>query len=66
MERETKKRKLAMILAIAMLMTMFAGLDTASAATTYTSLNVPVISPGLQVTDLGIIEVKIDNVIRKS
>lgn len=57
---KARNRKLAMILVVAMLMTMFVGIGTASAATTYSAVGIPTIGTAANDYDLASIEVKID------
>jgi len=61
---KARSKKISLVLILAMLMTMFAGLGTASAATPYRAVTVPtfgtVESTG---NELGIIEIKLDTAI---
>jgi len=56
---KARSRKLSLVLILAMLMTMFAGLGTASAATTYEAVIVPTFGLGAG-TDTYAIEIKVD------
>jgi hypothetical protein len=59
---KARNRKLSMILVLAMLMTMFAGLGTASASTPYSAAAVPTFGTGsINNQALGIIQVEVDN-----
>ncbi|NLG32563.1 MAG: copper amine oxidase N-terminal domain-containing protein, partial [Syntrophomonadaceae bacterium] len=55
-----RSRKLSLVLVLAMLMTMFAGLGTASAATGYSASHVPLVEAGPN-ANLGAIIVSFDN-----
>ena len=57
---KARNRKLSLILVLAMLMTMFAGLGTASAATGYSATHVPLVTAGAE-KDLGAVIVQFDN-----
>ncbi len=57
---KARSRKLSLVLILAMLMTMFAGLGTASAATGYSATHVPLVTTGAD-KDFGAIIVQFDN-----
>mgnify|MGYP003733309921 CR=1 FL=1 len=60
---KARNKKISLLLVLAMLMTMFVGVGTASAATTYNSLSAPLISTdSLVPQDLGVVSVDLTDV----
>ena len=58
---KTRSRKLSLVLVLAMLMTMFAGLGVANAATGYSASHVPLVNTDGTEQDLGSLVVSFDN-----
>jgi len=58
---KARSRKISLVLVLAMLMTMFAGLGTASAATGYSATHVPIVPADDKAHDLGAVMVSFDN-----
>jgi hypothetical protein len=58
---KARSRKISLVLVLAMLMTMFAGLGVASAATGYSATHVPIVPADDKAHDLGAVMVSFDN-----